>query len=36
MTYEQIDKAIYIIEQSIKSLLNNEIPDSALSVINGW
>ena len=36
ITYEQIDKAIYIIEQSIKSLLNNEIPDSALSVINGW
>lgn len=36
ITYEQIDKSIYIIEQAIKSLLNNEIPDEALSIINGW
>ena len=36
ITYEQIDKAIDIIEQAIKDFLDGKISDEALTVINGW
>ena len=36
ITYEQMDKSIEIIEQSIKDLIDGKISDEALSVINGW
>ena len=36
ITYEQMDKSIEIIEQSIKDLIGGKISDEALSVINGW
>ncbi|MGM9535585.1 MAG: aminotransferase class III-fold pyridoxal phosphate-dependent enzyme, partial [Intestinibacter sp.] len=36
ITYEQIDKAIAIIEEAIQDLLAGKISDEALTVINGW
>lgn len=36
ITYEQIDKAVSIIEESMKEFLAGEIPDEVLETAKGW